>query len=296
MNIIVIGASGFIGNHIYTMGKNDGHLVLGTTNSKRNIDLVAFNMVSDEIKNILTLNFTTDPANTICIICAAISKIDFCVIDNVYSEKINVHATIRLIEELSSLGIKVVFLSTDYVFDGKDGGYSEEDHVNPITEYGRQKVKIEKFIMDTSSSNLIVRLSKILGDNQDYLHPFSEWYKQITKKETIYCIKDQIFSPTFVGDVYKGIIALINKRCTGVYHLANSEIFSRERLISLFIEKIGMKTEIVEKELKDFYFIDNRTLKSYLNSTKFQNEVGLNFTKMSDIAERFAANAVQLRA
>ena len=106
----------------------------------------------------------------------------------------NVEDIKRLILGLIELEIKPVFTSTDQVFDGTKGDYSESDSTNPLSTYGQQKVEIELFLSTLEKEYLLLRLSKIYGIDPDDGTFFSGWLNAIRQGLPIRCAVDERFS------------------------------------------------------------------------------------------------------
>lgn len=98
------------------------------------------------------------------------------------------------------------FLSSEAVFDGETGMYSEEDIPNPITLYGRQKLQIEQYIMRNHNNYLIFRISRAVSCQFGEKDIFNEFYQKIVSNEEILCLKNQSFCLTEVHDIAVGII------------------------------------------------------------------------------------------
>ncbi len=241
MKFLVIGASGFIGKTIFEYIKSLGYEAVGTQYKFRHPEFIIFNILEQRIKDCVEPTFFKTDRPVFGIICSAISQIDRCLREKEISYKLNVENTIRFINEMKSLGVIPVFLSSDNIHNGFHGYYTEEDKPSPINEYGRQKAEVERFMLNNVSNGIILRLSKIVGDNPKEHHLFSEWYQLIKEKKTIACIKGQVFSPTFVKDIAKAVVLLCEKGSTGLYNVANKEIFSRAELARQFSFAIGEK-------------------------------------------------------
>ncbi len=281
--IIVIGASGFVGSHILSHVRGQGHAAVGTwCNSKRD-GLLRFDMLNDSIETAVGKSFLKSEGGASGVICSAISKIDRCFSEKELSHKVNVEHTIRLLEEMTQLGIRPVFLSTDNVFDGSRGGYSEEDTPNPVNEYGRQKSVVERYVLENVPKALVLRLSKIVGSDPREQHMFSDWYQSVRQGRMILCIREQTFSPTCAGDVARGTLEGIRRNLTGLYHLVNPEVYSREELARDFLEVCGLDTDVVTKPVEEFGFLDKRALRTSLDGGRFERATGMSFTPMRDV-------------
>ena len=287
MKFLIVGASGFIGRHTLAYAKSLGYDSLGTRCQSKYPGLITFDLLRHPIKDCIDVSFYETDEPVYGVICATFSQIDRCFREREVSSLLNVENTIRLIRDLKALGIKPVFLSSSFVYDGSIGYYNEEYPPNPINEYGRHKVMVENFINRNTPNVLILRLDKIVGDDPLERHLFSEWYQCIRENQPITCIEGQLFSPTLVKDVAKAVIMSCQQGLTGLYNVANSEFFTREELARQFILALGKEAKIICKPQKEFNFADQRPLKSYLDSTKFVKITSMRFTSMREVFRVF---------
>ncbi len=287
MNILVIGASGFAGSVIYQSLICNGHNVVGTRCSSHVQDLIRFDLVEDSLADILSILPEKKRSFDLVVICAVICQIDRCYRERELSYKVNVVATKKLIKECTKKGIKTLFCSTGFVFDGDSGYYSEDDLRNPICEYGRHKAEVEAYLEDYIDGACTLRFDKIVGTNSVTHHLFTEWYELIQKKKPIRCISDQIFAPTTVSDVAQSVVKVAECKLEGVYHVANQEFFMRDELAYQFCREMGINHPIESYPQESFSFADRRPLKTYLDSAKYIQKTGFQFTSMRSAFKQF---------
>jgi dTDP-4-dehydrorhamnose reductase len=289
VKFIIIGASGFLGGYTMAYAKSKGYEVIGTQSSERKNGMVQFNLLEDRIENKIKPSFFKGKEPVYGVICAAIRQIDECAKDKDVSYKVNVEKTIKLIGDLQKMGVKPVYISSSFVFDGKRGQYVETDKRNPICEYGRQKALVEDFIAKEVPNAFVIRPDKIIGSNPEEEHLLSEWSKLVKEGKGIACMKGQVFSPTLVDDIAKAIVLGCEKNLSGIYHVASPETCTREELAKQFIKALGKegKIEIFSKPLGYFKFTDPRPLKTYLNCSKFISATGMGFTTTREVFNRF---------
>ena len=284
---LVFGASGFIGSHVLRELKARGQTVIGTRASSPIENLESFDLRSDRLADLLSRCRVTPETPLIAVVCSAISQIDRCFREWELSYEINVERTRTLLEDLASLGAYVVFLSTTHVFDGLSGNYDENSPIHPLSEYGKQKAAIEDYLGSSDQESLVLRLDKIVGGDPAERHLFSEWHELLKANRPIRCTLGQVFSPTLVDDVAKAIWLVAEKHLTGLYHVANQEAFSRTELAELFCSLAGTKAEVITLPQADFGFADDRPLKTNLDSRRFIDATGMQFTPMRTVIERF---------
>jgi len=291
MKFLIIGASGFIGKNIYKFLNDKKYDVHGTQNNSQFDKLIKFDLLHDEIKNCIPATLINTNERVYAIICSYISQIDRCYIEKKVSYKVNVEKMIQLINDLESLNINIVFLSTSAVFDGKEGYYIESASRNPICEYGKQKVLVEEFI-EKKNSELIfnMRIDKIVGDSSEDNQMFAQWYSCIIQNKPILCIKNQLLSPTYVTDIARAIEISALIGLNGTYHVSNSEFFTREELANHFVKALNKKIDVISIPHNEFNFADLRPLKTYLDSSKFIDATKLSFTTMRKVYLSFLNN------
>lgn len=290
INLLIVGASGFIGSHVFNGGRKKGFNVIGTQFSSTKPELLPFNLLKDNIGEILPNHFM-NKQNDVAVICSAISRMNRCFLEPEFTRELNVIKTINLIKSLRECNYRIIFLSTDTVFDGVDGHYKEEDKTNPLNEYGRQKVEVEKFILSTGQVDTIVRLGAAVGCDLNSRHLFSDWYRKIINNEPFEeCIRGMLISPTHVKDIANAILIIAAKKLKGIYHIANPECFERAELARLFLKELGRKTTVVEKDLNEFNFYEKRPIKISLDSTKFREETKMKFRSMLTSIHIFRQN------
>ena len=144
MKLLIIGVDGFIGSRLYNKCLNEDIEAVGT--SRHTGNTIFFELGTSDTDVLIN---NSDIKNVdYAIIAAAIPNIKRCFEDRVLTYQVNVFATIDLINKLYEHGIKCVYLSSDAVFDGKKGNYTEEDTAFPLNEYGRQKKEVEDYLLN----------------------------------------------------------------------------------------------------------------------------------------------------
>lgn len=285
MDVLIIGASGFIGGAIYHEALRKGHKAIGTKYSSHEKNLIFYDLLNQSIGDVLGKNLIEDI--DVAVICSAIPKIDRCFYEKELTNKINVEKTCQLVDYLREKGIKIIFISSDAVFDGEKGYYDEDDMINPLNQYGIQKAQVESYILRNNLRDVIVRIGLAVGENENENHLFSQWYKLVKAGEPINCIKDQIISPTYVGDIGEAVLIISENDLVGLYHVSNPEYFERIELARQFAYVLDINIKIEEKELSEFGFPEKRALKTYLDSSKFRTITKMQYRSMKSVMKNF---------
>lgn len=288
MRILFIGASGFVGRHALAAARQAGWEALGTQSGRRHPDLLTFDLLTDRIADRLPADWRAGRHPAWGIVCASVRQVDECFRNRERSHRINVEGTVRLIEDLLALGIRPLFISTSWVFDGVEGYYVETHPRGAVCEYGRQKAEVETWLEREHPDLPVLRLDKIVGDDPAEDHLFTEWLGWLQAGRPLQCIAGQIMSPTFVKDIGPAILSACTRSLTGLYHAANPEFFTRDELARQFLAILGRPGEIVCRPQEDFHFADPRPQKTYLDASKFLAATGMRFTTMRAVIRAFA--------
>ncbi len=223
-----------------------------------------------------------------------------CARDPAGTAEVNVEGVWRVLRGLLDAGILPVYVSSDYVFDGTRGLWRETDAPAPATQYGLQKLEVERRLAADPRPSLTVRLSRVVGTEADTHSVLGPWLEEIRTGRTMRCATDQVFSPADVDDVAGALAALAETGATGLYHLGGPQPFSRIGLLQLLLENIqvfapDMRADIVPISLHDLPFPERRPLDTSIAIDKLQAAIGWTFTPMAalcaELAERhFGAN------
>jgi dTDP-4-dehydrorhamnose reductase len=202
--------------------------------------------------------------------------------------KINVKGVEYIAEAARAIDAHIIHISTDYIFDGKDGPYIENAIPNPIGYYGRTKFASENALRISGTFFTILRTNVLYGIAPNSRPDFVRWViNSLSKKENIRIVKDQINNPTFIDDLVQGINKIIEFKKTGTYNIGGKEFLSRYdftvRIADFFDLSKNLITPITTEELKQ---PARRPLKSGLIILKAETELGY---KPHTIIESLAA-------
>ncbi len=221
---------------------------------------------------------------------------DACARDPAGTWETNVEGVWRVLRGLLDAGLVPVYLSTENVFDGTRGLWRETDQPRPITQYGIQKLEVERRLSADPRPCLIVRLSRVVGTELDTHSVLGPWLQEIRAGKTMRCATDQIFSPASADDVAEALVKLAGTGATGLYHMGGPKPFSRIELLRLLLESIrafapDTRAEIVPCSLHDLPFLEKPPLNTSIAIDKLQAAIGCDFTPMavicSNLAERY---------
>ena len=156
---------------------------------------------------------------------AAMTDVDGCELNPQKANDVNVRGTKNLLEHFDG---KFVFISTDYVFDGNSGPYSEADTPNPINEYGRSKLLAENIVMDSGNPWLIVRTNVVYDYTENTQASFVKWVVDSLRNDIpILVVNDQWNNPTWTVALASALIEMIEKDFLGVWNYGGAEYIHR---------------------------------------------------------------------
>lgn len=165
MQFLILGANGYLGSYLYKRMLSERINVIGTGHRHGYTKgLVKFDVLRDSIQNIT--KWVNDRERT-AIICIAQTDIDQCKTQYEQSYQINVVFTQKMVEALLQESFHIIIFSTDNVFDGLKGHYTEFDKTNAVNQYGRMKAEMESFLSRGYPNVCIFRLPKVLGTERE---------------------------------------------------------------------------------------------------------------------------------
>jgi len=214
MRILITGADGKLGRCLVA-SLSEKHEVLGL--SRCDLDITDHDAVRGQ-----TEKFDADAILN----AAAFTAVDRCEEESDKAYEVNASAVGNLVRAADSIGARLVYFSTDFVFDGSRSGppYTEEDATNPLSVYGKSKLAGETAALAAKDS-IVLRLSWVYGKGG---WNFTDWVVEEGQKgNEIKVVTDQMGSPTWVGDVASEVEAILDQPATGIYHCSGQGSCSR---------------------------------------------------------------------
>ncbi|MEN9571134.1 MAG: hypothetical protein RL172_2365 [Bacteroidota bacterium] len=233
MKIMITGANGLVGQHLLQTLTSEGkHSVIATGRGPCRLSIAASqSFVYDE------LDITDAMAVHQCIYkykpeliihATAMTQPDPCELDKVACWLVNVTATRFLIDAAMAVQARFLFLSTDFVFDGLNGPYHENDETGPVNYYGSSKLAAENAVMHSGLHWAIVRTVLVYGDILAGTRSnIVSWVKQnLTAGKPIKVVNDQVRTPNYVQDLVNGLLLVAEKNATGIFHISGQEVLT----------------------------------------------------------------------
>jgi dTDP-4-dehydrorhamnose reductase len=238
---LVIGASGLVGRRLTDRLQNCGASVVGTyasrpSTSLRRLDIVDASQVSACIAEIRPQAIY---------LAAALTHVDYCEEHPDEAQRVNVVGPCVVAEQARRAGAKVVFYSTEYIFDGLDGPYDEGAAPNPLSVYGRTKLAAENAIHDIVEDALILRTTVVFGWDRNSKNFAMQIYDGVQKGLEMTIPEDQFGSPTWVGNLAEVSLQLVEKGATGIINVVGRDTVPRTEFARALVRLFGGKPERV---------------------------------------------------
>ncbi len=243
--VLITGATGLLGRTLYTSFKGAGFEVVGCGFSRAEPPLIRLDLTNpNDINNCLT-QYSPD----IVIHAAAERKPDICENNHDVTLAINVSASENLAKLCANKNIRLFFISTDYVFDGKTPPYSESATTHPVNFYGRSKQLAEQAILAVSGQHTIIRVPVLYGQvttlSESAITVIAEQLKQnpIAKQDNW-----AIRYPTHIEDIALTLIDLAKLSQTqtnGVFHISGNQAFTKYQMALIMAEHLGLDSKAI---------------------------------------------------
>lgn len=272
MKIFVSGASGLVGGQCLNYLSEKGLQVVGSHLNFPTEKTVYYNSLdSGHSDNFNLMDWKPD----VIIHCGALTHVDYCEEHPNESYNQTVQSTKNLLMVSHQIGAQLVLLSTDYVFDGANGPYSESHLPNPLNVYGHHKLECEKLVTEQSSRNLIIRITNVYGDEIRNKNFVSRIIQQCEKSDSLQLNLpiDQYATPTNAYDIARAIYELIIHDKKGVYHIGGTDFMNRVELalkiLSYYPEAQYKLNPVITADLNQ---VARRPLYGGLVSARFKSE------------------------
>lgn len=247
--ILICGANGLLGQRLaLILSTQTEYEVLNTSHHRsfvfddRLLDYTQLDITrKGDVKSLVSSFQPTTIINA-----AAATNVDWCETHREDAWRVNVVGVENLIEATRKVGAKLIHLSTDYVFDGKAGPYSEEDRPNPISYYGKSKLAAENALRMADIPFSIIRTIVVYGQGINIKQNFPLWVLQsLQEGKQIRCAVDQISNPTHVGDLALAVVRVFEMNREGFYHVCGSERLSRYEFAMGVAEVFGLDGSLI---------------------------------------------------
>ena len=277
--ILITGANGFIGYYLTQQLLHKGYQVIATGKDEKRLQVQHANFTyrsMDFTDEQTVINVFDEVKPEVVIHCGAVSKPDDCEQNKETAFRINVTGTINLLKASEKNETFFIFLSTDFVFAGESLSYKEEDVRWPVNYYGQTKLLAEDEVMKYKYDWSIVRTVLVYGKpitgRQNILTMVAAALQQ---KNPIRIFQDQVRTPTYVEDLAAGIVSIVEKKATGIYHLSGEDKLSPYQMAVAVAKHLQLDEGMIENVTeKDFEQPARRPPVTGFDLTKAKKELG----------------------
>jgi len=269
--LLVTGASGLLGNKIVELTKNDYTAI--PLHKTKPLHSNSLKLDITDTTEVLNLFHKLKP--DVAIHTASETNVDKCETEKDQAWEINVEGTRNIAFACSKVGAKLVYTSTDYVFDGEKGNYEERDEPNPINNYGFTKLEGEKQVIQYCQEYVILRTSVLYG-----WHPWKQnfvtWIINALKQnKELTVVEDHYNTPTLADNLAEMALETVQKDLQGLYHASGSERISRYEFAKQIAKAFNLDQSLIKpiKMSQLTAWIAKRPKDSSLNTDKIQKKL-----------------------
>jgi dTDP-4-dehydrorhamnose reductase len=243
MKILVTGASGLLGRELCYVAEKEGHKVYS-----------AYHKVKPEFGEAIELDITNRESVRRAMLAtmpdcmvhlAALTDVDRCEIEKDEARKLNAYSTELIAKEAKALSTFLIYVSTDYVFDGEKGLYREEDNPQPINYYGTTKLMGEQAVRDFAAEWCIARTSTPFGRHPSRISFPKFIIEKLSKGQGIQVVEDQYTSPTSTSNLALMLLEIAARRIKGYMHVSGATRISRLEFALLVAERMNLRKELI---------------------------------------------------
>jgi dTDP-4-dehydrorhamnose reductase len=203
--------------------------------------------------------------------------------------KVNVTGVENLVYAAQKVHARLVHVSTDYVFDGKNGPYHEDDRPNPLGFYARSKLAGENVLINSEANCAIARTMVLYGAGYEIRPNFVTWLiEQLRNGKSVRIVDDQFGNPTLASELARALRTLAESGRNGIYHLSGSEVIDRYHFAVKIAEVFGLEASLIQPiKTSDLKQASPRPLRSGFDISKAVTELGINMSDVIGSLQKF---------
>lgn len=280
MKVLITGSNGLLGQHLIPLFVADERyeVIAAGRGVNRLPSRQGYTYESVNLRNTVSVQQLIEKHHPDIIIhAAAMTQVDECERNKDACWDTNVAATRYLIQAAEKYNAFFLFLSTDFIFDGLEGPYREDDAPNPLSYYGASKVAAERMIRNSKLRWAIVRTVLVYGTAIDMQRSnIITWVKNnLQQGKKIKVVDDQWRTPTLVQDLAEGCKLVADKQATGIFHISGSEMLTPYDMAVQTAQFFKLDLRLIEKvNAKSFVQPAKRPAKTGFVIDKAVEELG----------------------
>ena len=242
MRAVVIGGSGQIGGWLLRELVERGHEGIGTYASVPFPGLIPLN--AGDLKG--SAAWLRNQKPDVVFYPAGFTWVDGCERDTARARSANLEQPLNLAKVAAEAGAKFVYFSTDYVYDGLAGPYTEAAETNPLSAYGLAKRDAERALAEVLGDGLLtVRTSWVFGPERQGKNFAYQLVRTLTEGKELVCPSDQVSNPSYGPDVARAVIDLFAQGRSGVIHVVGPEVMDRVTFAQGIAEGFGLDPGLI---------------------------------------------------
>jgi dTDP-4-dehydrorhamnose reductase len=244
MRILITGASGLLGLNLALETAKE-HVVYGTAKDHL-LNTTAFTVLPGDLLAPGAVEQVLDRAQPDWVIhCAALANIDACEADPVLARKVNTELPRKLATHVARGGARLVHISTDAVFDGRRGNYSEDDAPNPLSVYARTKLEGERAVLHANPDAIVARVN-LFGWSLSGKRSLGEFFVyNLQAGNRVNGFTDVYFCPLLANDMAHLLVKMLQERLSGLYHVVSPECLSKYDFGLGVAEKFNLDASLI---------------------------------------------------
>jgi len=296
MRLLVIGGGGQLGTKIVEKAKDRFQVYATYLTRKPPLNQSnTFQTDKTNREDVLTLFQRLRPE--VVIDTAALHNVDYCETHKAEARLANFEGTRNIAEACRNHNARMIFISTDYVFDGVKGNYTEDDDTNPVNYYGTTKLEGEKAVAQICPNHVIARPSVIYGYVSSVQREsssgkplnFAIWLAQkLRNNEPVKIVNDQYSSPTLADNLADIVLELTESGKTGTYHTAGKTRLSRHDFAVKIAQKLNFDQKLITPtETGQLKQLAKRPMDSSLKVEKIEKDLGVRMLTIDEALDRF---------
>ncbi|MGB2959606.1 MAG: dTDP-4-dehydrorhamnose reductase [Bacteroidota bacterium] len=280
LRILVIGSNGLLGQKVVELfvrgsisSVTCASLERDAVRTLRSLQYLQVDITSK--KDVRRIVSVCEPE--VIVNCAAMTNVDACEREKEKAWKINVVGVENMTDAAKKYDSRVVHVSSDYVYDGTRGPYSEIDRPEPLSYYGKTKLASENVLLASGLPHFIARTMVLYGYAEGVRPNFALWLlDNLERGKPLRIVEDQFGNPTFVDDLAYGIMKGVELEKTGMYHIAGRDIVSRYAFAVTLARVFGLNEDLLTPvKTAEMEQPAPRPLRSGLITLKAEVELGI---------------------
>lgn len=228
--LLITGVSGLLGLNLACQAADRFHIT-GVLSGKRAVAApgkAPFETITADFTHPGAVERVIEQAEPDLIIhCAALTNVDQCELYPQEAEQMNTRLPGLLAREAARQGVRMLHISTDAVFDGQIGDYTEQDQPNPINVYARTKLAGERAVAEANADALIARVNFYGWSWQGHRSLAEYFFNNLLAGISVHGFADIVFCPLLVNDMVEILLRMVNRGLRGTYHVVSSESQSK---------------------------------------------------------------------